>query len=516
MRRPIPIFYNALMLTGADLLLRLISTAFQVFLSGTIGAAGIGLLQLVLSVGGLTVTAGMAGIRTATMYLTAHQLGRDKPGGVIWILSGACGYSLLCSAAVGASVYVLAPLIAARWIGAPTAVHAVRLLAAFLPVSCLCGVMTGYFTAAARIGTLATVEVTERLCSMAVTVVALRFWAGTDPGRACVAVICGSCVGSVLTLLCLVSLRLRERPPRGPRLPVVRPMLSAALPLALGDDLKVGINTLENLMVPRRLALYHGAEDPLALFGTVCGMVFPVLMFPAAILFGLTELLIPEMARCAAAGSRDRISYLTRRTLRTALLYGACSGSILYLIAPELCMALYDSPEAGIHLRRFATLTVMLYCDIVTDAMIKGLGQQKISVRYNILTSAMDVALLFLLLPTFGMEGYFFSFLITHLINFALSLRRLLKITGHRISLHIPLLTLTTAVLSVYLSLPLPSPTLRICAFLPLLLSLLTLTGVLSKEDLQWLQNLLKRPSATPVAATLTPPPGELSQQSRG
>ena len=42
--------------------------------------------------------------------------------------------------------------------------------------------------------------------------------------------------------------------------------------------------------------------SPLAAFGTVTGMVFPVLMFPACILFGLAELLIPELARCAAGG----------------------------------------------------------------------------------------------------------------------------------------------------------------------------------------------------------------------
>ena len=73
------IFYSALMLTAVNLLLRFTGTAFQVYLSGRIGAAGVGLLQLVLSVGGLTLTAGMAGIRTATMYLTAEALGRRQP-----------------------------------------------------------------------------------------------------------------------------------------------------------------------------------------------------------------------------------------------------------------------------------------------------------------------------------------------------------------------------------------------------------------------------------------------------
>ena len=90
-----PIFYSALMLTGVNLLLRFTGTAFQVYLSGRLGAAGIGLLQLVLSVGGLSMTAGIAGIRTATMYLTAEELGRRTPENVRSVLSGAILYSIL-------------------------------------------------------------------------------------------------------------------------------------------------------------------------------------------------------------------------------------------------------------------------------------------------------------------------------------------------------------------------------------------------------------------------------------
>ena len=68
-----PIFYNALLLTGVNLLLRLVSTSFQVYISGQIGAAGVGLLQLVLSVGGMAMTAASAGIRTTAMYLCDLQ-----------------------------------------------------------------------------------------------------------------------------------------------------------------------------------------------------------------------------------------------------------------------------------------------------------------------------------------------------------------------------------------------------------------------------------------------------------
>ena len=491
MRRPMPIFYSALMLTGVNLLLRMVGTSFQVFISGRIGAAGVGLLQLVLSVGSLSMTAGIAGIRTSTMYLTAEELGKKHPENVTWVLSGSYLYSVVCSGAVGALVYCFAPTIAENWIGDSQTIDAIRLLAAFLPVSCLCGVMTGYFTAANRIGTLAAVEVAEQLCSMAVTVAALTFWAGNDPGKACQAVVLGSCAGALLTLLSLVALRLWEHSMTGNKIPIARRLADTAVPLALADDLKAGISTTENLMVPKRLSLY--TADSLALFGTVCGMVFPVLMFPAAILFGLTELLIPELARCNAAGSHQRITYLMRRSLRVALIYGTLSGGILFLTAPELCQSLYGSTEAGRYLRWFAPLTVMLYCDIVTDAMIKGLGQQKASVRYNIFTSTMDVIFLFILLPQFGISGYFFSFLVTHLVNFILSLRRLLKITGEALPFYIPALTLAAALASVWAAGFLAAPMMRVAAFIAILVCLLFLLKIISREDLSWIKGLIYR-----------------------
>ena len=497
MRKKLPIFYSAILLTGVNLLLRLVSTSFQVYLSGQIGAAGIGLLQLVMSVGALAMTAGMGGIRTATMYLTAEELGKQRPHNVTWVLSGCFLYSILCSGVVATALYFAAPLLAEHWVGDARIVGALRLFALFLPLVCLCGCMTGYFTAANRIGTLAAVEICEQVCYMAVTMMLLTLWARQDAAKACAAVVLGSGIGTVFTLCTLIILRLLERPKAGQRIPVAARLLRTAVPLAIADDVKSGISNTENLMVPRRLALYPGESNALATFGTICGMVFPVLMFPAAILFALAELLIPELARCNAANSHLRIRYLAQKSLRLAMLYGCLCAGILYLIAQPLCMALYGSTTAGEYLQLYSLLIPMLYCDAVTDAMIKGSGQQTACVRYNILTSAMDVALLFILLPTYGMGGYFFSFLITHLINFLLSLRRLLKITKIKLPLYVPMLCCACTLLGgIGGSLILGIPG-RVLGFLGIWGSLLVLFGILSRKDIHWIKGLLgrKRPA---------------------
>ena len=490
MSKPKPIFYSALMLTGVNLLLRFVGTSFQVFLSSRIGPAGIGLLQLVMSVGMLATVAGIGGIRTATMYLTAEEIGKRKPQNTTWVLSACILYSIAFSGAVSILLYTFAPLIAENWIGDGSTENALRLYASFLPVVCMTAVMTGYFTGANRIGTLAAVEVAEHLVSMALTMALLILWAGHDPIRSCLAVILGSSLGGCLTLGCLVFLRLREKPAKTAPIPVRSRLLHTALPLALADDLKSGITTVENLMVPKRLALNMNTANPLASFGLVSGMVFPVIMFPAAILFGLTELLVPELARCNASGSRDRIHYLLHRSLRVALIYGLIIGGLIFILSDALCSRLYGSMDAAPHLRSYALLIPMLYCDTVTDALTKGLGQQKICVRYNILTSFLDVISLWFLLPRFGMTGYFLSFFVTHLINFCLSLRRLLVITGQSISPSVPIRCALGAAFGLYTASFAPGKVLPGICYGAILMSLLFLLGVFRLEDILWLKSL--------------------------
>lgn len=446
-----------------------------------------------MSVNSLAVVAGVAGVRTAAMYLTAEELGRKRKDHVIWVLSACFLYSILCSCGAAAVLFGSAPRIAALWIGTPRSAQALRLFAMFLPVLCLANVMTGYFTAANRIGTLAAVEVAEQLLSMGITLLALHFFAGSDPVRACQCIILGSCSAACFTLLCLVSLRLREPSSPALRLPVGRRLVDIAVPLALADILKSGINTIENLMVPKRLALNPRIADPLASFGIVSGMVFPILMFPACILYGLAELLIPELARCAAAGSNGRISYLVQKGLRISLLYGFLVGGLEYLLAKPLCIRLYSNPEAGNFLCLYSTLIPMLYCDAITDSMTKGLGQQKICVRYNILTSTLDVIFLWLWLPKYGLKGYFASFAVTHLLNFLLSLRLLLKITGEHIPFHLPALTCSAVVVAVWGAGFFSGTAGKIIAYLLLLGSLCCLLQITGREDLLWMKGMLRK-----------------------
>ncbi|MEY8386970.1 polysaccharide biosynthesis C-terminal domain-containing protein [Oscillospiraceae bacterium 38-13] len=421
-------FYGALLLTGANLVLRLAGMSFQVYLSSRIGAAGVGLLQLVLSVRMLAFTLGSAGARTCALYLSAEALGRRRS--IRPALSGCVWYCLLFSLPTAAGLWMLTPRIAGGWIGDAAGEAALRAFALFLPITCLNGVMTGLFTAAGRLRTLVAVEFLEQGCAIVVTFALLSRWAGGDTERACLSVALGSSLAAALSLSALWVLR-QEGSPLGKEAPPPwRRVFGLALPVGLADDLRAGLNTVENLIIPRRLALYAGTVNAMADYGVLHGMVFPVLMFPTAILASLADLLVAEFSRCASHPGQVRVRYLARQGLRISWLFGLCAGGAMFAAARPLGELLYHNQAAGACLRLYAPLVPILYLDIIVDAMCKGLGQQSANARYNLLTNLLDVALLWLLLPRFGMGGYYFSFTASHLVNFALSLRRLGQSAG--------------------------------------------------------------------------------------
>ncbi len=492
MKKGNPIFYSTILLTGANFLLRLAGISFQVYLSNRIGAAGIGLLQLVLSVSALSFTVGSAGIRTCAMYLSAGELGRNRPDNVHSVLTGCFRYSLLFSGMTAAALWWAAPWLSWVWIGDGAATAALRLCALFLPLRCLRGVLTGYLTTAQRVGSLVAAAFLEQGCAMSVTFLLLSRRVGVSSGQAALAVTAGSCAADALGFL--VLLRLRERRvPRRKRRPPYGQILQVSLPLALADALRSGLNTIEDVIIPRQLTLFAGTVNAMADYGMIRGMVFPVLMFPAAILFSLAELLVPEFSRCAARGSKNRIQYLARQGLRAAMLFGLCAGGLLFVLAGPLGRLLYQSNQAGRLLRLYAPFVPMLYMDALVDAMCKGLGQQNANARYNTLTSFLDVVFLWVLLPRFGLSGYYFSFAATHLINFALSLRRLMQVSGIRLEPgKMARAALCTAAACAAAALPAAGglPAQGGC-YLLLLGVLWRLLRVVGREDVRWVKSLM-------------------------
>lgn len=502
LRKKASILQQALLLTGVNLSLRGVTMLFQIWLSGRIGASGLGLLQLIVSISSFAFTLGLAGVRVAAMYLCAEEYGLGRSAGVRQAVIVCLRYAFAASVIVGTVLFFGADFAARRFAGDVQAAASLRLQAVFLPAGCAGAVLSGYFTACGQVRKLAAVHVFERILSLLLTAALLVFFAGSDAERCCAAVTLGSVLSDLAGTLFLLLLFLRSQPRQAPAEPgrqMLGRVFRLSVPLALSEYLRAGLSTLEQFLIPWGLARSGSTyEASMAAYGTIGAMVFPVLMFPASVFYALSDLLVPELARCRAQNRTGRIRSLTGTCLRMGILFSGAIAGLMFVLAEPLGILLYKSEEAGAYLRVFSPMVLCLYMDAMTDGMLKGLGQQVASVRYNTLTSFLDVLLLFTLLPKLGIGAYLLSFCLTHLLNFALSIRRLIEVTDYTPQLPQVLAVLFCTVVSCAgcFSFPagahLPTLVLRLAVFSLLFCLLITCCGALTRKDTALLRRSLR------------------------
>ena len=425
---------NTALLTASSLLMNAVAIRFQVWLVGRIGASGIGLYQLVLSCLNLAATFAVSGIRFAATRLVAEELGLENRGGVRAAMSRCLGYAAFFGLAAAVILWELAEPLGFLWIGDARTVSSLRIAAFGMPCVSLCAALSGYFTACGRVWKPTLVHLAEQAAGIALVIFFLNRAPMGDLEKSCAAVTLGQTAADVLGLVLMALVYLFDRRwhysegEQGERYGAR--MLSIALPLAASAYARSALNTLRHLLVPRGLkAAGYSADGALAGYGTIQGMVLPILFFPACIMGAAAELVVPELTEAQVRGDREQIRSTTRALLRASLFFSGAVGLFLFAYARQLGLAVYRSFEAGRYLRFLAPLVPVMYTDMAVDGCLKGLGEQVWSMGVNILDALTGLVLVWWLLPKYALAAYIGILYLTEGMNLALSYGRLRAVT---------------------------------------------------------------------------------------
>ena len=429
---------NTALLTGSSLAMSAISMAFQVWLAGRIGSAGIGLYQLVLSVAFLCTTFAVSGIRFAATRLVSEELGHERSWSVAAAMRRCFAYSLFFGLSAMAVLFSFAEPVGFLWIGDARTVKSLKLIAFSMPFLSLSSVMSGYFTACGRVWKPTVVHLGEQLITIGFVAYFLAHSPAGDIEKNCAAVMLGNVCGDVISFVCMLLFYLTDRHSvrdySAQKLKLTSRMLKVALPLAVSAYARSALSTLEHLLVPRGLkAAGFSADRALSGYGVIQGMVLPIVSFPACILMALAELIIPELTEAQVRGNDGDISKTVSLLIKKGLGYSSAVALVLFVFADKLGVRIYSSPEAGDYLRLLAPLIPIMYTDMVADGCLKGLGQQLWCMGINLLDALLGVLLVWQVLPVFALKGYICIIYFNECLNFALSIMRLRKVTNIRL-----------------------------------------------------------------------------------
>ena len=424
---------NTLLLTGVSLVMQALGMVFQSWLARSLGAAGLGLWQLTLSLVNLWATFAISGIRFTSTRLIAEELGRGSAGSIRAAMGRCLSYGGFFGLLAGALLRLLAEPLGFLWVGDARTVRALGIAALSMPCISLCASLSGYFTACGRVWKAALAHLAEQLAGIALVMLFLKKATPGDLEQSCCAVALGRTAADGLSLLLMAGLYLQDRlthyEAEDCGAALSGRMLHIAVPLAFSAYTRSALSTLQQLWVPRGLRAYGLAADrALAGYGIVQGMAMPLLFFPSCLLASASELIVPVLTAAQVQNDREAIKNTAGRLLRTSLRYSLAVSAVLFFCADLLCGTIYHNREAARYLRVLAPLVPVMYLDMAVDGCLKGLGQQVWSMGINITESALGLLLIAFLLPRWGLTAYLGILYFSEIFNLALSALRLGRI----------------------------------------------------------------------------------------
>ena len=429
------IFFTTVALTLTSFLMRSIGVWFNVYLTRLVGTAGMGIFQLVMTVYAMSKTLSYGGMNLAATRLCIDDFDHARHSmRRVLLCAGVLGFFALFL------LFSLSSFISRVWIMTEKASLSLKILSLSLPFVSLSAALNGYMTAARKMGRYSLIQLAEQIVKIAGTVF-LMGKAGKVGTEVAIALVCTAItISEIASFSFALASFLHDvwkyRMKKDGKPGFLRRMSRLAIPDALGAYIRSALNTVEHLLIPRGIRS-SGASTQRAFsdYGIVQGMALPVVLYPSSILGVISGLLVPEIAECKLKNNKIQQNYIINRVLHVSMIFSMITTAVMLLFAKELSLAVFKTEEAAHFIRLLSPLIPVMYLDMTTDGMLKGLDKQLDIMKINVIDSVLCVILVALLVPKIAVDGYIITIYVAEIINFLLSFYKLATSSGLRFGL---------------------------------------------------------------------------------
>ncbi len=494
------IIKGAFILTGANIITRLLGFFYRVYMADLIGAEGMGLYQLIVPVYMLVWSISSSGFSTVISKLTAEDTAAGRNPVLILKLSALLSAGL--GAVLGIGLYYNADFIAENILNDIRTALSLKLICFCFPFMALGSCIRGYFFGLQSSLPPAVSQVAEQITRMTVIFLVGNLLIPKGIEYACAAAVTGMCVGEVVSCCyILLSLLSKPKPERRKKnrdiISAYSLILAMVIPLTLNRLASSLLSAAENILIPLRLQAFGLSKtSAVSEFGRLSGMAVPLIMFPSSFLTAVSITIVPAISESFASGKARAIKSTAEKAVLFASVTGFGAAGLFLTLPNEISSLIYGGEAVGDILFMLGFLCPCMYLNVMMTGILNGLGEQFAIFINGLAGSLICLAFVWFAIPELGIGGYIFGSFAAVFITSALNLYRVNKKSALSLNLTAYILKpLLSAALACLLCERLKSP----AAFLPekpaaLMLclavglsytALLIITGAVKKSDIE-------------------------------
>lgn len=439
---------GTLILTLTGLLSRVIGFFYRIYLSRLFGEEGMGIYQLLSPVLALSFSLCAAGIQTAISKYVAASVAKGNCKDSYRYLFTGLFLSLLLSVPCMLLLLMFSDFVAVHFLLEARTASMLRIIALSIPAGAVHSCINGYYYGIKKTMLPSSTQIIEQFmrffCVLAADFLARRSHTVPHINAAVVGLVVGECAAMLISLLAIYFRFYREEAGAGKsslpcpnagggkhsmpmsnagafgisRFCAVKNLLVLAFPLTVSRIVVNLLQSVEAVAIPSRLCRYgYDSVTALSVYGVLTGMALPLLFFPNALTGSMSLLLLPMVSEADAKGNTDAVKNTTLKTIYSCLLLGAACTLFFFLSGPFLGRFLFHSELAGRYIRSLSLLCPFLYLCTTLSGILHGLGKAVSVFFVNVFSLSLRLLFVFFLIPSFGIDCYILSMILSQLLS---------------------------------------------------------------------------------------------------
>lgn len=389
------VYENTSIVTGLSVAERGLGFLYRVVLSRLLGAEGLGLYQVALSLFSLFLTLGTGGIPiTVSRMISKSKAEKD-----------CFGERASVSAGMALAILLTLPVCLLFWgLGEKVnflfsdgrCLSVFLILLAGLTFSSVYAVIRGHFWGNKQFLAPSVLELAEETVMVIAGVLLLQKAPTPFVGaqKAAWAAVISYAFSFTASLIWFFVCGGKLSSPKKH----LKPLFNAVLPITSVRASGSLVNSAIAVLLPAMLVRAgFGESDALKLFGVVTGMVMPILFIPSTLIGSLSLVLVPELSEDFYRNRLKRLRANLERGLRASLYVACALIPFFYAFGKDLGCIAFSDVTAGEMIRKSCVVLLPMSITMITTSMLNSMGFEKQTfLFYFIGAAAMLLCVLFL------------------------------------------------------------------------------------------------------------------------
>ncbi|MCL6459713.1 MAG: stage V sporulation protein B [Gorillibacterium sp.] len=410
-----------MILLAAGVVNRILGFIPRIALPRVIGAEGVGLYQMSYPFLMVVLTLVTGGIPLAVAKLVAEA----ESDGDSHLAKRILGMSLLFTSSLSLFFAIIcmvtAPYLTHLLFTDTRVFYTFVCLAPIIPIVGVSAVFRGYFQGKQNMIPTALSQVTETLVRIVGMLTLAISLAPLGLEYAAAGAMIGTLLGEIagMSVLLIQYARSRTTGKRVRHIParselvqtrkfVLRKVILVSLPVTANRLVGSFSYFFESVLTVQCLAIAGVATAAATIqYGSLQGMIIPVLMLPGVLTYSLSVSLIPTLSEASAKGDLVTIHKRLHQSLKLALLSGTPFAVFMYVLSDPICYYLYANSEIGVMLRMMAPAALFIYFQGPLQATLQALNHSGKALVNTLVGTIVKLTLIFVLAsnPSFGILG---------------------------------------------------------------------------------------------------------------